>query len=182
MATTPAPLSPELSFTAGGGPGTWALVPSASRAEFHVRHFWGAITVHGHFERVAGTGTVASDGSISGRLVIEAASLDTHNPQRDRHLRSADFFDVERHPEVTVTVHEARWLSAAELRCTATLEAGGHSEPLEFTAAVQNPSVTEVTLEAEVVIDRTRLGMTWSPLGMAARTARLRVAAHFVRQ
>ena len=74
--------------------GQWKLDPQASLVEFRVRHFWHAITVRGSFAEVSGQGTVDPDGTASGTLVIAAASLTTNNKQRDKHLRSADFFDA----------------------------------------------------------------------------------------
>ena len=44
------------------------------------------------------------DGKVTGQLVMDAASLNSKNKQRDRHLRSADFFDAADHPRVVVTV------------------------------------------------------------------------------
>ncbi|HVC25287.1 MAG TPA: YceI family protein, partial [Acidimicrobiales bacterium] len=55
--------------------GRWSLDAAKSTVEFHVKHFWGAITVHGGFERFEGEGSVALDGAISGRLTIDATSL-----------------------------------------------------------------------------------------------------------
>ncbi len=46
--------------------GTWTLDPAGSTVEFHVKHFWGLITVHGHFERIEGEGTVDEAGNVSG--------------------------------------------------------------------------------------------------------------------
>lgn len=162
--------------------GHWVLDPDGSHAEFDVKHFWGAITVHGSLDRVSGEGTVGPDGSVAGRLVIDASSLGTHNQRRDKHLRSADFFDVAHHPEVVVTVHRAEPLAGTLLLCHATLEAAGHEEPMEFTANVEGAAPDAVTLRAEVVLDRTRFGMTWSPLRIAARQARAVLTARFVRQ
>ena len=62
--------------------------------------------------------------------MIDASSLTTRDPQRDRHLRSADFFDVDHHPEVTVTVREVRPLARRAVRCQGTIEAAGYEEPL----------------------------------------------------
>ena len=84
--------------------GSWVLDPVASRVEFHVKHFWGAITVHGSFDQIAGEGSVGADGSVTGRMSMEAGSLVTKNERRDKHLRSADFFDAEHYPDVVVTV------------------------------------------------------------------------------
>ncbi len=160
--------------------GRWVLDPAGSRADFYVKHFWGAITVHGWFERLSGAGTVGPDGTVTGTLRIEAASLDTRNKARDKHLRSADFFDVEHHPSVTVTVSAATAAGPGALACTGTVEAAGHVEPLEFTARVE-PGDGAVTLRAEITIDRTLFGMTWSPLRIASSLARATVVARFTR-
>src|SRR5271170_2370231 len=88
--------------------GHWVLDPTESRAEFHVKHFWGAITVHGSFGQITGEGNLGPDGSLTGQLSIDTASLGTKNKKRDEHLRSADFFDAEHHPHVLVTVTAAK--------------------------------------------------------------------------
>ena len=80
------------------GRGSWTLDTAGSSAEFYVKHFWGAITVHPRFERLAGEGTISDDGIVTGALRLEAGSLTTKVKKRDEHLRSAEVFDVERHP------------------------------------------------------------------------------------
>jgi polyisoprenoid-binding protein YceI len=160
--------------------GRWRLDPGASRVEFGVRHFWHTITVRGWFDRLSGEATVGADGTVSGRIVIDAASLNTKNKQRDKHLRSADFFDAENHPQVTLTVSGAA-ADGDRLNMSGTLEAAGHSEPVTFTADVAEASADAITLRAGLTIDRTRFGMTWSPLGVAAKEATGTVAARFTR-
>jgi polyisoprenoid-binding protein YceI len=108
-------------------------------------------------------------------------SLSTNNRRRDEHLRSADFFDVTHHPELLVKVHDVTAAGDAKLHCRGTLEAAGHVEPLELDVDVRDASADSVVLNAEVVVDRTRFSMTWSPLGIASRRARLVVVARFVR-
>lgn len=160
--------------------GRWVLDPASSRADFYVRHFWGMITVHGWFERLSGAGTVAADGAVTGTLTLDAASLNTKNKQRDKHLRSADFFHAERHPEVTITITAATPSGADKLACTGTIEAAGRTHPLEFTADVAREDGA-VTLRAEITIDRTLFGMTWSPMRVASHQARATVTARFTR-
>lgn len=104
--------------------GRWVLDPAGSRADFYVRHFWGLITVHGWFDRLSGAGTVAADGTMTGTVIIDATSVSSKNKQRDQHLRSADFFDVERHPRVVITVTEAT-ADAAVLRAEITVDRTG---------------------------------------------------------
>ncbi len=166
----------------GTAAGRWVLDPAASRVEFHVRHFWGAVTVHGRFANMSGVAQVGPGDPVSGQLTIDAGSLDTNNAKRDAHLRSAGFFDVEHHPAVTVTISDAAPSGPSALTCHATLTAAGHTEPVEFTAHVTGIADGAVAVTAELVVDRTRFGMTWSPLRIAAKQARATVMARFTRQ
>jgi polyisoprenoid-binding protein YceI len=161
--------------------GRWTLDPQASSAEFRVRHFWGAITVRGRFERLDGEGTVAPDGNVTGRLVIDAASLTTRNKQRDKHLRSADFFHVERHPQVVLTADRASLTDDGRLAVEGTLATAGVAEPVSFTVDVVQASPDAITLRAELTVDRGRYGMTWSPMRVAAMHATGSVTARFTR-
>ncbi|HVV30457.1 MAG TPA: YceI family protein [Mycobacteriales bacterium] len=171
----------DVTAAAREGEGHWSLDPAKSSVEFHVKHFWGLITVHGRFERFEGDGTVGPDGAISGRLVIDAASLTTKNRKRDEHLRSADFFDVEHHPKVVVTAHDVVPTGPTALRGRVTLEAAGHEQELDATMPVLEAGPGAVTLRCELVVDRTAHAMTWNPLGMTSRHAQAVVTAHFVR-
>ncbi len=163
------------------GQGSWTLDPAGSSAEFHVKHFWGAITVHGRFERLAGEGTISDNGIVTGALRLEAGSLTTKMNKRDEHLRSAEFFDVERHPTVTVTVDRLTPGAGERLTSEIRLEVAGHTHSINPTVQVTPAEPGTVTLRAEVVVDRSAFGMTWSPLGMAARQARAIVTACFTR-
>jgi polyisoprenoid-binding protein YceI len=80
---------------------TWQIDPIHSHVEFSVRHLMIA-TVRGRFTEVAGTLTGDDDHLEAAAIVltVRAASIDTREPQRDAHLRSADFFDAEAHPEI----------------------------------------------------------------------------------
>jgi polyisoprenoid-binding protein YceI len=83
---------------------TWKIDPTHSHIEFSVRHMM-ITNVKGRFAGVEGTVLLdESDPSFADVDVrIDAASIDTREPQRDAHLRSADFFDVEQHPHITFT-------------------------------------------------------------------------------
>jgi polyisoprenoid-binding protein YceI len=81
--------------------GTWDIDPSHSQVEFSVRHLM-VSKVKGHFGRFQGTITVGDDPLAAAvEATIDVASIDTNDPQRDTHLRSADFLDVEHHPTAT---------------------------------------------------------------------------------
>lgn len=165
----------------GTAAGNWVLDSAGSHAEFGVKHFWGAITVRGTFERMTGEATVGPDGTVTGRISFDAASLSTKNKQRDKHLHSADFFDVENHPQAVLTVTSAHPAGPAELQCQGTLEAAGHLRPVTFTAQIQEANAQAAVLTANLEVDRSEFDMTWSPLHVASMTARATVRARFAR-
>jgi polyisoprenoid-binding protein YceI len=78
--------------------GTWQLDPVHSSVEFHVKHL-GIATVKGQFKQFEGTLEVQPDGARA-YGTVKVASVDTREPQRDAHLRSPDFFDADRYPEI----------------------------------------------------------------------------------
>ena len=79
-------------------PGTWAIDATHSEVSFAVRHLM-VSKVRGTFARFGGTITVADDlPRSSAEASVELESVDTHDERRDAHLRSADFFDVEKYP------------------------------------------------------------------------------------
>jgi polyisoprenoid-binding protein YceI len=161
--------------------GQWTLDPGQSSVEFANRHFWNSITVRGRFQQISGEATVTPGGAVTGQLVIDAASLASGNKQRDKHLRSADFFDAANHPRVTISVQRATLADTATLNVEGTLDAAGVTEPVSFTADVIAASPDRVTLRAQLGIDRSRFGMTWSPLRMSSLHANGSVTATFTR-
>jgi polyisoprenoid-binding protein YceI len=80
----------------------WTIDPAHTTVGFAVRHL-GLTTVRGKFTRSSGQIDMdpTNPASATGEVVIEAASIDTGDRDRDAHLRSADFFDVERYPNIT---------------------------------------------------------------------------------
>ena len=159
--------------------GSWTLDPSGSSAEFHVKHFWGAMTVHGRFERLAGEGRVASDGNISGRLAVDATSLTTNNRKT---RRASPFCGLLRHRTPSQRHRVGTRPRCDRTDCRAWHGGSGSRGPLEAIMAVLEARPEALTLRCEVVVDRTGYAMTWSPLGMASRWARAVVTALFVRQ
>ena len=158
--------------------GRWRLDPSRSSVEFHVRHFYGLMTVKGHFETYEGTLDLGRTPAVE--LTIEAASLDTGNRKRDEHLRSADFFDAEAHPQVRF-VSEAAELRGETLAVSGQLSAAGHSVPVAVEAAIQDAGEGEYEIEAGAEVDHRKLEMTWSPVGILRAPSRLVVRGRLVR-
>ena len=98
---------------------------------------------------------------------MAAASIDTGNTRRDTHLRSADFFDVANHPDITFTATRVRPAGQGVL-VTGTLSVRDRTRPLSFEAAAAVPGHGEIRLDAEVRINRADFGLTWNRLGLVA--------------
>src|SRR5215207_7748779 len=162
MSTIPAP-------ALGVAAGTWRLDPSRSSVAFHVRHFYGLMTVKGHFDRYEGTLDLSARPAVS--LIVDAGSLDTNRKQRDKHLRSSDFFDVATHPQVRFEADSAE-LQGGTLKIRGLLYAAGRHVPVEADATV-TPAGDEYEVEATALVDHRELDMTWSPLGILRAPSKL---------
>ena len=136
--------------------------PARSTVEFQVPHFWGLETVKGQFGRYEGTLDLSAQPAVE--LRIDAATLASKRTARDKHLRSADFFDVEKHPQVRFESDHAE-LDGERLNVYGRLHAAGKKITLDVAATLR-PVADELELAAATSADQRRLGMTWSPLGM----------------
>jgi polyisoprenoid-binding protein YceI len=151
----------------------WRLDPADSSAEFRVPHFWGLLTVKGRFDRLDGRLDADHDGPRRIELTIEAASVSTRNGRRDRHLRSADFFDVDHHPKLCFRSTAIEAAGNGSLRVHGELTAAGNHVALELEPTVEQTD-DRLQIDARTTIDQRQLGITWSPLGMT----RAPVAVH----
>jgi polyisoprenoid-binding protein YceI len=158
--------------------GSWRLDPARSSVAFHVRHFYGLMTVKGEFADYEGTLDLSATPAVE--LTIQAASLNTKQAKRDEHLRSEDFFDVNHHPQVRF-ISDSASLEGDTLRVRGQLHAAGRQIPLELDATVREMG-GELEIEAVTDADHRELGMTWSPLGILRAPSKLIVRGHLVRR
>src|SRR4051794_18655082 len=158
--------------------GAWRLDPARSNVAFHVRHFYGLMTVKGQFADYAGTLDLGAMPAVE--LTIQAASLDTKMAKRDEHLRSEDFFDVGSAPQVRFISDRAE-LDGDTLRVHGQLHAAGRQIALELDATVREVD-GELEIEAFTEADHRELGMTWSPLGILRAPSKLIVRGRLVRR
>lgn len=163
------------------GPASWQLDPSGSTVTISHKTIWGLVTVRGEFSDLSGSAEILSDGSARGRLEIGAGSLDTKHAKRDKHLRSADFFDADKHPHIIVDVTTATRSDGDNVAASGTLTVAGQTKPLTLTAAIADVTDQSVTLRADTQIDRADFGMTWNQLGMVKGLAQVSVVARFVK-
>jgi len=109
----------------------WFLEPGHTAAEFCVRHMM-VTYVRGHFKDVHGTLDFDDQDPARGTVeaTIDARGLWTGEAERDAHLRSADFLDVERHPEIRYSGRVTRLLSASDYEILGDLTIRGISRPV----------------------------------------------------
>jgi polyisoprenoid-binding protein YceI len=115
--------------------GTWQVDPVHSSVEFHVKHL-GIATVKGHFSQFEGT-LESSDGAAKAYGTVQVASVDTREPARDAHLRSADFFEVDRYPQITFSSRSIRPRDEDEFEIEGELTIHGVSRPVTLQAELQ---------------------------------------------
>ena len=96
--------------------------------------------VKGHFDRLHGWLEIGDDGRRRLELTIEADSVNTGNDKRDEHLRSADFFDAQRHPEVRFISTAVSDPVGRRLQVEGELLAAGNRVVLELEPTVQQTS------------------------------------------
>jgi polyisoprenoid-binding protein YceI len=155
----------------------WRIDPARSRIEFRTPTFWGLVNVNGRFERYDGTFDLRHEPAVE--LTIDASSLDTNNSKRDKHLRSADFFDVENHPQVRF-VSDSATLDGERLTVSGRLYTAGTSTPLNLDATLRRAG-DELEVEAHTSVDHRQVGMVHSPLGMIRTPSELIVRGRLVR-
>jgi polyisoprenoid-binding protein YceI len=147
---------------------TWSIDPSHTLIEFGVKHMM-VSTVKGRFTGVEGTITVDEQNPANSRtdITIDAASITTGNEQRDGHLRSADFLDVENYPTVTFTSTRVEPTSATTFDVTGDLTIRGTTRevtlPVELNGRGVSPYGQEVAgLSAETKLNRSDFGLNWN--------------------
>jgi polyisoprenoid-binding protein YceI len=158
----------------------WTADPSGTTVEFEVEHLWGLHTVRGRFRSFDGAYVVGPGGSEI-EVTIDVESVDTGCAARDKHLRSADFFDADRHPQVRFVSTRVTGLGSGRVLVTGELEAAGRRVPLAFDASVRLID-GDLELEAAAMVDQSRFGMSHGPLRNVRRPATLRVKTRLVRE
>jgi polyisoprenoid-binding protein YceI len=144
----------------------WTLDPAHTQVGFEVKHMMFA-KVRGRFTEVEGTLQIGSpDEESTASVVIRAGSIDTGQAQRDEHLRSPDFFDVERFAQLTFEgVGQRRFDGALVLAGDLTIRDVARRVELEVEESGRgiDPWGNErIGFTATATIDRRDYGLTWN--------------------
>ncbi len=148
--------------------GTYTIDPTHSRVGFVARHAM-VTKVRGAFNDLEGTGYFDGDNPTQSTLSvsIKTESIDTRNDDRDGHLRSGDFFDVETYPTISFVSTDIVAIDESNYRVTGDLTIKGVAQPTTFDLALTGTAVdpwgsTRLGLEGSTVVSRKDWGLTWN--------------------
>jgi polyisoprenoid-binding protein YceI len=155
--------TPQISTT------TWNLDPVHSVAEFKVKHMM-ISNVKGQFPKVTGKLTLDESELTKSQVeaTIEAASIETRDPQRNAHLKSADFLDVEKFPTLSFKSTGVRRIGDGELAVEGDLTIHGVTRKVVFSVEGPTPPAKDpwgnarIAVSATTKISRKDFGLTWN--------------------
>ncbi|ASD62981.1 YceI family protein [Bdellovibrio bacteriovorus] len=146
----------------------WNIDPMHSSANFTIKHMMIA-KVHGGFEKLSGSLSLDSSDITKSSIeaVIDASSINTRETQRDTHLKSADFFDVEKYPTLNFKSTKVE-KDGDDLKVTGNLTIHGVTK--EVVLAVEGPTAEmkdpygniKIGISATTKIKRKDFGLTWN--------------------
>ncbi len=146
---------------------TYNVDPVHSAVAFKIRHF--VSKVEGQFKDFSGTitGDPANPSGAAVSFTIKAASIDTRVDQRDKHLRSADFFDVEKYPEITFQSTKITPKGGEKFDVTGTFTMHGVTKeitvPVDMTGSMKDPWGNEhVGFSIDMTLNRKDYGIVWN--------------------
>jgi polyisoprenoid-binding protein YceI len=147
---------------------TYTIDPSHSRIGFVARHAM-VTKVRGAFKDFEGSGQFDPDQpeNISLQLKIKADSIDTGSPDRDGHLRSNDFFDMEKYPEISFVSTDVDKIDAANFRLTGDLTIKDVTKPVtidfEYNGTAVDPfGNNRIGFEGKATVNRKDWGVNWN--------------------
>jgi len=158
-----------LSLPAGAATSDWKIDPQHSSAQFSVRHM-AISTVRGAFSKVTGT-ILLDDNDITKSTVdvtIDASTVDTREPDRDKDLRSDKFFDVAHYPSITFKSKRVQQVATGKLKVTGDLTIHGTTKEVVLdvegpTASVKDPwGNVRAAVTATTKVNRQDFGVKWN--------------------
>jgi polyisoprenoid-binding protein YceI len=149
-------------------PTRWNVDAAHSAIEFAVRHLM-LSTVKGHFTDFSGTVTADESNPSSSQIevTIQVASIDTRQPDRDGHLKSADFFDVEKYPTITFKGKRVSGDVKGDFTLTGDLTMHGATKEITLDVTHEGRGIDpwgndRAGFSAKGKLDRRDWGLTWN--------------------
>jgi polyisoprenoid-binding protein YceI len=161
-----ASLSEFFSDTASAG--TWTAVADQCTLTATSKSLWGVMPVKVRFTDFSADGQVTAPQTVSGRVDIKVASLRTGIGKRDDHLRSADFFEAEKFPDISVIVSAADPVGVDTVGLRGQVTIKGTTKPLELKTKVTPVGDGGMRLTTQATINRQDFGVDGNMMGMIA--------------
>jgi len=162
-------LAAAIALPASAGTTTYQIDPRHSSAGFGVTHLM-ISTVRGEFHGVTGT-VVVDDSDVSKSTVnvtIDATTVDTREPDRDKHLKSEAFFDIAKYPTITFQSTKVERNNDGNLKVTGDLTIRGVTKSVVLTASlpkipIKDPwGLQRTAVSASTRINRQEFGVAWN--------------------
>ena len=152
-------------------PTQWQLDPAHSAAHFSVRHLM-ISNVRGEFSKLSGNAVLDSSDPTKStvEVTIDTTTIDTREPQRDEHLRSADFFDVANHPAITFRSKKIKAAGPEHYKVTGDLTIRGTTREVTFDLEGPTPAIKDPYgnvrrgISATAKVNRKDFGLVWNAL------------------
>jgi polyisoprenoid-binding protein YceI len=162
--------------------GAWTLDGTRSSVGLSSKSVWNLIKVNGRFTQVTGAADISAAGEATGTITVAAASVDTGNKKRDDHLRSADFFDAAKYPDISASVTSVTLAGDGESATfSGTLTVRDQTRPVTISGKVSAPGADEIALDAELPVNRGDYGMSFNQLNMMSLHNVITIHAVFAR-
>jgi polyisoprenoid-binding protein YceI len=145
--------------------GTYAVDPTHSNVGFEVRHM-GIASVRGTFHKFEGSIDASGDAlRLAG--TVEAASIDTNEPNRDGHLQAPEFFDVQQHPQIKFHSTATEPAADGSIKLNGEITIKGITKPIELTGTLGEGGLDpwgneRVGFEVSGLIDRTEFDLKFN--------------------
>jgi polyisoprenoid-binding protein YceI len=157
--------------TQGAKPTQWQIDPAHSAAHFSVRHLM-ISNVRGEFTKLSGSAVLnpADPSKSTAEVTIQAGSINTREPQRDEHLRSADFLDVANFPTITFKSKRNEAVELEYYKLTGDLTIRGVTKEVTLDVEGPTPPVKDpwgnvrAGVTASTKINRKDFGLVWNAL------------------
>ncbi|KAA1428635.1 YceI family protein [Mycolicibacter arupensis] len=159
--------------------GSWTLDPQQSSIRFENGTMWGALKVRGAFTEFSGSGEITDAKTVSGRVDIKAASINTGLGTRDHDLRRSNFFNTDRYPDISVVVTGGEPVGGDIAQLDGELTVKGITGPLPMKVEVSPLADGGVRLTTEATVTRKQFAVEGNFLGMVGNKTKLKASLVF---
>lgn len=157
-------------FSDPASTGAWTAVADESTIAVKSKSMWGVMPVKVRFTEFSGEGQVTAPQTVSGRIDIKAASVRTGIGKRDEHLRSADFFEAEKFPVISVVVSSADTVDVDTVGLRAQVTIKDTTRPVDLKTKVTPVGDGGMRLATQATINRQDFGVDGNMMGMIGDT------------